>query len=88
MYLCESFFHHTYARVISEVNDVNIFPEISITFKLEQVQMLSPKFLPGFLLLRKIVWEQGLLTKKWRKVCSVTEMLIYGQMVKKWIILQ
>lgn len=88
MYLCETFFHHTYAGVISEVNDVSIFPETSMTFKLKQVQMLSPKFFPGFALLRKIVWEQGLLNKEWRKAFSVTELLIYGQMVKKWIILQ
>lgn len=87
MYLCETFSHHTYARVIPEVNDVSIFLEISITFKLKQVQMLSPKFLPGFAVLRKILWEQGLLNKEWRKVFGVTEMLIYGQMVKKWIIL-
>lgn len=83
MYLCGTFFHHTYAGVISEVTDVSIFPKISITFKLKQVQMLSPKFLPGFALLRKIAWEQGLLNKEWGKVFTITEMFIYGQMVKK-----
>lgn len=59
MYLSEIFFHHTYTEVISEVNDVSIFLEVSINFKLKQVQMLSPKFLPGFVLLGKVVREQN-----------------------------
>lgn len=88
LYLCETFFHHTYAGVISEVNDVSIFLEISTTFRLKHMPMLSPRILPGFALLRKIVQEGRLLNKDWRKVSSVKEMLIYGQVVKKWVVLQ
>lgn len=88
LYLCEAFFHHTYAGVISQVNDVSIFLEISTTFRQKHMQMLSPRFLPGFALLKNIVQEEGLLNKEWRKVFSVREILIHGQMVKRWIVLQ